>query len=168
MFARGISAPAQSDLHAFIELAKDPNGFAAKLSELQAAKDAADAAAANAVEKTNTLTETAAVVNTRAAAVEKQAAKVASDANDLEKAKVAHESAKQVFSAQAAAKNLALDTREADLIARTSALETAERSSAALARQAQADRDSAAAHLTKINGIITGLDSLKAQLASLG
>jgi chromosome segregation ATPase len=159
---------AQSDLHAFIALAKDPEGFASKLSQLKAAQEAADEARANARAAQQELGEEKNALNARAAAVEKQAAKLAKDAEYLEKERAAHEADKRIHAAHASDRNRELNARENDLAAKAATVEEAQRAAIKLNRLAQQDRDAAKAYLAKVQAVVASLDTLKAQIADLG
>lgn len=167
-FGSASTSAAQSDLHAFITLANNPEGFAAKLSELRAAQKAADEARTNARTAQQELGAEKNALNARAVVVEKQAVKLAKDTDYLEKERSAHEADKRAWTAQASDRNRELNARENDLALRAGAIEEKERATANLNRQAQADRDAAAVLRGSLEDIAASLGTLKAQLVALG
>lgn len=170
MFARGMSAPSSANdtLNALVEIMKDPAASQARLAELQAAQEAANAAVAEAAARRGDLNDAINALNDRATAVESQVAKLVKDSAILDKARDDFAASSASRLSEMDARNRDLNSRENDLAARTAAIEESERATTAVNRQAQADRDAASVLRGSLEDIAASLGTLKAQLVALG
>ena len=167
-FARATPSPESSDsLAAFIEIAKNPALFEAKLQELRSAEAAAKAAIDEMAEKSKAFIARSAELNDRDAALARSAAALEAKASALANGTIAFESASIRRTTEMDKRNTALNEREASI-------KDSEEASAKLAadtedawRRAQGAQAQAEKLRAKLADIASHLDGLKGALAGI-